>query len=102
MDFIVASAKAKVARFEAYIEELSIADDVDEFALDHAYEELEEWVQAHSKPKLVVTFMEKATKDNMSGGWRMRLALTWLFSLNLNYSSSTNLLTIWISAQSFG
>ncbi|KAF4609743.1 hypothetical protein D9613_011973 [Agrocybe pediades] len=42
VDFIVASAKAKAARLEAYIEELSMADDVDEQALDMAYEELKE------------------------------------------------------------
>ena len=29
LDFIVASAREKVARLEAYIEELSVADDVD-------------------------------------------------------------------------
>ena len=34
MDFIVASAHAKVARIEANIEELSVADSVDDAALE--------------------------------------------------------------------
>ncbi|KAF5337954.1 hypothetical protein D9611_015029 [Ephemerocybe angulata] len=42
VDFIVASAREKVAKLEAYIEELSVADDVDDLALDAAYEQLEE------------------------------------------------------------
>ena len=74
VDFIVASAKAKVqvARIEAYIKELSVADDVDELALDHAYEELEEKTLCFG---FTPTMMVKATKD-MGGGWRMRVALT--------------------------
>lgn len=74
IDFIVASAKAKVAKLEAYIEALSIADDVDDVALESAYEELEglappchsfsrfdfksiqNWTQQHSKPKQPPSF----------------------------------------------
>ena len=83
VDFIVASARAKVARLEAYIEELSVADDVDELALDHAYEELEEMDPSTFEAKagsilhglgFTQTMMKKPTKD-MSGGWRMRVAL---------------------------
>ena len=83
VDFIVASAKAKVARLEAYIEELSVADHVDEGALDLAYEELEEMDPATFETKagsilhglgFTQTMMKKPTKD-MSGGWRMRVAL---------------------------
>ncbi|KAF8166008.1 P-loop containing nucleoside triphosphate hydrolase protein [Crassisporium funariophilum] len=83
VDFIVASAKAKVARLEAYIEELSIADDVDEQALDQAYEELEEMDPSTFEAKagsilhglgFTQTMMKKPTRD-MSGGWRMRVAL---------------------------
>jgi ATP-binding cassette subfamily F protein 2 len=83
VDFIVASARAKVARLEAYIEELSVADSVDEAALDLAYEELEEMDPATFEAKagsilhglgFSQTMMKKATKD-MSGGWRMRVAL---------------------------
>ncbi|KAG6865352.1 hypothetical protein C0991_003275 [Blastosporella zonata] len=83
VDFIVASAREKVARLEAYIEELSVADDVDEVALDSAYEELEELDPATFEVKagsilhglgFTQTMMKKPTKD-MSGGWRMRVAL---------------------------
>ncbi|KAF5369702.1 hypothetical protein D9615_010173 [Tricholomella constricta] len=83
IDFIVASAKEKVAKLEAYIEELSVADDVDEMALDSAYEELEELDPATFEVKagsilhglgFSQTMMKKPTKD-MSGGWRMRVAL---------------------------
>ncbi|KAF9463628.1 P-loop containing nucleoside triphosphate hydrolase protein [Collybia nuda] len=83
VDFIVASAKKKVAKLEARIEELSIADDVDELALDAAYEELEEMDPSTFEVKagsilhglgFTQTMMKKPTKD-MSGGWRMRVAL---------------------------
>ena len=82
IDFIIASAKAKVTRLEAYIEELSVADDVDEAALDLAYEELEEMDPSTFEAKagsilhglgFTQTMMKKPTKD-MSGGWRMRVA----------------------------
>lgn len=83
VDFIVASAKAKVAKLEARIEELSIADDVDDLALEAAYEELEELDPNTFETKagsilhglgFSTTMMKKPTKD-MSGGWRMRVAL---------------------------
>nr|GAT55828.1 predicted protein [Mycena chlorophos] len=83
IDFIVASAKAKVAKLEAHIEQLSVADDVDELALDAAYEQLEEMDPSTFETKagsilhglgFSQTMMKKPTKD-MSGGWRMRVAL---------------------------
>ncbi|KAF9068505.1 P-loop containing nucleoside triphosphate hydrolase protein [Rhodocollybia butyracea] len=84
VDFIVASAKAKVEKLEKYIEELSVSDDPDsEVALDAAYEELEELDPATFETKagsilhglgFNQEMMKKPTKD-MSGGWRMRVAL---------------------------
>ncbi|KAG7091700.1 hypothetical protein E1B28_008103 [Marasmius oreades] len=84
VDFIVASAKAKVAKLEAYIEELSISDDPDsEATLEAVYEELEELDPSTFEVKagsilhglgFSPAMMKKPTKD-MSGGWRMRVAL---------------------------
>ncbi|EIN11118.1 P-loop containing nucleoside triphosphate hydrolase protein [Punctularia strigosozonata HHB-11173 SS5] len=83
LDFIVASAREKVAKLEARIEELSIADDPDDVALDQAYEELEELDPSTFETKagsilhglgFTQQMMQKPTKD-MSGGWRMRVAL---------------------------
>ncbi|KAK1220557.1 ABC transporter ATP-binding protein arb1 [Marasmius sp. AFHP31] len=84
VDFIVASAKAKVAKLEARIEELSLSDDPDDqVALDATYEELEELDPSTFEVKagsilhglgFSQTMMKKPTKD-MSGGWRMRVAL---------------------------
>lgn len=83
VDFIVASARQKVAKLEKHIEELSVADDVDDLALEAAYEQLEEMDPATFEVKagsilhglgFSPTMMKKPTKD-MSGGWRMRVAL---------------------------
>ncbi|TFK20577.1 P-loop containing nucleoside triphosphate hydrolase protein [Coprinopsis marcescibilis] len=83
LEFIVASARAKMAKLEAYIEELSIADEVDDVALDSAYEALEELDPTTFEAKAMsilhglgfsTEMMKKPTSD-MSGGWRMRVAL---------------------------
>ena len=83
IDFIVTSAREKVAKLEKRIEDLSMADDVDEAALDAAYEELEEMDPNTFEAKagsilhglgFSQEMMKRATKD-MSGGWRMRVAL---------------------------
>ncbi|KAF4617996.1 hypothetical protein D9613_012963 [Agrocybe pediades] len=86
VDFIIASAKAKVARLEACIEEPSMADDVDEQALEMAYEELEEMDpdgpidfrsqgrQNSPRSRIHPGYNAEPTKD-MSGGWRMCVAL---------------------------
>lgn len=81
LDFIVASAKAKVAKLEQRIEELSLEGD--DAGLDAAYEELEELDPTTFEAKagsilhglgFDSKMMQKPTKD-MSGGWRMRVAL---------------------------
>ncbi|GAA6038487.1 hypothetical protein JCM8097_004591 [Rhodosporidiobolus ruineniae] len=83
LDFIVQSAKDKAARLEAQIEEMSVADNVDELALEAKYEELEALDPStfESKAGAILAglgfgpeMMKKATKD-MSGGWRMRVSL---------------------------
>ncbi|GAA5973719.1 hypothetical protein JCM11641_005097 [Rhodosporidiobolus odoratus] len=83
LDFIVQSAKDKAARLEALIEEMSVADTIDELALEAKYEELEALDPStfESKAGAILAglgfgpeMMRKATKD-MSGGWRMRVSL---------------------------
>ncbi|KAI0076942.1 P-loop containing nucleoside triphosphate hydrolase protein [Panus rudis PR-1116 ss-1] len=83
LDYIIASAKEKVARLEQRIEELSLADEIDEVALDAVTEELEELDPNTFEAKagsilhglgFSQQMMQKPTKD-MSGGWRMRVAL---------------------------
>jgi ABC-type phosphate transport system ATPase subunit len=83
VEYIIASAKQKVAKLEKEIEDLSIADNVDEVLLESKYEELEEMDPATFETKASAllhglgfdgAMMAKATKD-MSGGWRMRVAL---------------------------
>lgn len=83
LDYIVNSAKEKVARLEKMAEEMAIADEVDEVGLEMIYEELEEMDPSTFEAKAGAILsglgfkqdmMKKPTKD-MSGGWRMRVAL---------------------------
>ncbi|KAJ9105074.1 hypothetical protein QFC19_003706 [Naganishia cerealis] len=83
LDYIIASAREKVERLEKLAEEMSMADDVDDLALEAVYEELEEMDPATFEAKAGAilsglgfskAMMAKPTKD-MSGGWRMRVAL---------------------------
>ena len=71
-----------MARLEAYIQKLSVADDIDEASLDRAYKKLEEMDPSTSEVKagsilhglgFSATMMKKPTKD-MSGGWRMHVS----------------------------
>lgn len=83
LDYIITSAREKVERLEKLAEEMSMADDVDDLALEAVYEELEEMDPATFEAKagailsglgFTKAMMAKPTKD-MSGGWRMRVAL---------------------------
>ncbi|EEB05581.1 ribosome biogenesis ATPase, partial [Schizosaccharomyces japonicus yFS275] len=84
IDYIVASAKERVTQIEEEIEKLATADDVDEVLMESLYEELDELDPNTFEAKAAMILnglgftqemMAKPTKD-MSGGWRMRVALS--------------------------
>ena len=62
IDYIVASAKEKVAKLEQRIEDLSVADEIDEHAMEQLYEELEEMDPSTFEDILRGLFGTKASK----------------------------------------
>lgn len=83
VDYIIGSARERVAAIELEIEKLSMADEVDDLLMEAKYEQLEGLDPSTFEAKAAAilnglgfdkVMMAKATKD-MSGGWRMRVAL---------------------------
>ncbi|KAG5439267.1 hypothetical protein PCANB_001566 [Pneumocystis canis] len=83
LDYIVELAEKKMSIIEEEIEKLSMADEVNEVLLQDKIDELSEFDSSMFKAKagmilhglgFTETMMHTPTKD-MSGGWRMRVAL---------------------------
>ena len=83
VEYIIGSARERVAQLEEEIEKLSMADEVDDILMESKYEQLEDLDPASFETRASAILrglgfdkfmLAKPTKD-MSGGWRMRVAL---------------------------
>lgn len=83
LEYVVREAEAELKRLEELVEEIIVKEGPENQALDGLYEKIDEMDPATFEPRAAViltglgfnaTTIKKPTED-MSGGWRMRVAL---------------------------